>query len=190
MAEGALVDRLDDVVGVEGWSRRLLPLGADAVVCELELLGVRKSAVAASFGGVIDMPRVCAWAFGRAAALFGIAAPAAQVVWVDFDDESGFPLELPELGYSEAVADASAIGDEGGPATAVGAPAAADVSGADRSEGRQAIDRLVERLRGEGLGRQAAALVVEHGGYGRNAEQARELYRKLRELLLERGAVS
>ena len=40
------------------------------------------------------------------------------------------------------------------------------------------------------LGRQAAALVVEYGGYGRSAEAARELYRRLRELLLQKGAPS
>jgi hypothetical protein len=32
--------------------------------------------------------------------------------------------------------------------------------------------------------------VVEHGGYGRSPEDARELYRKLRELLLEKGTAS
>ncbi|MEJ2666747.1 MAG: hypothetical protein P8Z81_06565 [Deinococcales bacterium] len=187
VAERALVDRLDEAVGVEGWSRRLLPLGADAVVCELELLGVRKSAVAASFGGVIDMPRVCAWAFGRAAALLGMTAPAVEAVWVEFDVDSGLPLEPPEVAH---VPGAGAASQSGSTAQPVAAPAVGAAASDERSEGRQAIDRLVERLRGEGLGQRAAALVVEHGGYGHTAQEARELYRKLRELMLEKGALS
>ncbi len=160
------------------------------MVCELELLGVRKSAAATSFGGVIDMPRVCGWAFARAAALLGMTAPAVEAVCVEFDVDSGLPLELPEVGRAPGGGAASQSGNTAQPVAPVGAPAVGAAASDERSEGRQAIDRLVERLRGEGLGQRAAALVVEHGGYGYTAEEARELYRKLRALLLEKGALS
>lgn len=201
---------------------RLTPLGPDAVVCELELLGVHKSAVARSFDGRIDMQRVCGWAFGCAAALFGLLPPRSEGAWVDFDLDGGEPVLLPGDGVDDA---GPLTHDDGAPADGVpadgapgddppgafedGAPvlletpagagvaeasageaAPPEAAGEVRSPGQQAIERLVDRLRAEGLGRQAAGLVVAHGGYGRSPEDARSLYRELRELLLEKGAVS
>jgi len=268
VSEAAVVERLDAVLGVEGWSVRLLPLGSDAVVCELALLGVHKSAVAGSFAGTLAMERVGAWALGRAAGLCGMHPFTRRGAWVDFDLETGEPVFLPEDGAeggpesgtgsgtgiapesgAEAALDAgagtaeppntrecddlpaetavAAAGDAGESVSEEGAAevdgfgndmSESDASGSDapgndgpvdgghadreadgsagadagtaRSEGQQAIERLVDRLRAEGLGRQAAALVVEYGGYGRSAEAARELYRRLRELLLQKGAPS
>lgn len=200
VAEGFVVRRLDEATGVEGWSKRLLPLGADAVVCELWALDVHRSAVARSFGGVVDMQRVCAWAFGRAAALFGARPPVEGDAWVDFDPEAGEPLYLPATDAAAAPSRAvSGGGDPGGRAQPSAEGAAYLDRGADaspggaappadaRAEAQQVIERLLERLKAEGLGREAAALVVEHGGYGRSSEDARELYRKLRELLLQKG---
>lgn len=224
--EDAVTRRLDEVLGIEGWSKRLTPLGADAVLCELEVLGVRKSAAARSFDGRVDPQRVCAWAFGRAAALFGMVPPAVEGAWVDVDTDTAEPLYLPEvvLGAGPrpdaadpepdahdppptqldpgASAEADARPDADAAPSGV-APAATEirpsVAGDDdapppptgpRSEGQQAIERLMDRLRAEGLGRQAAGVVVAHGGYGRTPEDARRLYRELRELLLERSPVS
>ncbi len=226
----AVVERLNQVLGVEGWSTRLVPLGPDAVVCELELLGVHKTGVARSFGGQLAVERVCAWALGRAASLCGMRPPSERGAWVDFDFETGEPVVVPEIGVEDGHAVDREIGryddgqrEDGGvetggvgiggvesdgiedvpaedvPAEDVpgGAVAASDPrpgsapapeTGPGRSEGQQVIERLVERLRAEGLGREAATLVVEHGGYGRSPEEARELYRRLRELLLDRGA--
>jgi hypothetical protein len=211
--EVAVVERLDDVLGVDGWSTRLLPMGPDAVVCELELLGVRKSAAARSFGGLLDMTRVCGWALGRAAGLAGMRPPVVRDAWVDFDMEIGEPVVLPEgapaagaAGVQEPAAvptygadleDEPAAGGSGLDAAGQSTVEAPDETGGRppassdaRSEGQQVIERLVDRLRAVGLGREAAALVVEHGGYGRSPEDARELYRKLRELLLEKGTAS
>lgn len=61
-----------------------------------------------------------------------------------------------------------------------------------RTDGRTAgahevIERLIERLREEGLGKEAALLVVRYQGYGRTPEESRELYGRLRALLLEKG---
>ena len=239
MSGPAVVERLNQVLGIEGWSMRLVPLGPDAVVCELELLGVHKTGVARSFGGQLAVERVCAWAMGRAARLCGMRPPSERGAWVDFDFEAGEPVVVPEIGI-EAGHEADREFDldgtlADGPAGAwrwsmervawrrvvwgsvvwramvsrpvpprtsrrrrpLGAARASDArpgaapapeTGPARSEGQQVIERLVERLRAEGLGREAATLVVEHGGYGRSPEEARELYRRLRELLLDRGA--
>jgi hypothetical protein len=252
VSEPAVVERLDQVLGIEGWSMRLVPLGPDAVVCELELLGVHKTGVARSFGGQLAMDRVCAWAMGRAAGRCGMRPPSERGAWVDFDFETGEPVVVPEIGIdadhdagpefgldgprAEGRAGAGRAGaarDGAGPAGA-GRDGGVEAGGAEidgveagrfeaggveaggveavpsdggafdarqdgepapdtgpaRSEGQQVIERLVERLRAEGLGREAATLVVEHGGYGRSPEEARELYRRLRELLLERGTAS
>jgi hypothetical protein len=217
----AVVERLNQVLGIEGWSTRLVPLGPDAVVCELELLGVHKTAVARSFGGQLAAERVCAWALGRAAGLCGMRPPSERGAWVDFDFETGEPVVVPEIGVESGHEvgryEVGRREDGGGETGGVGiggmesggidavpsqdvfdgvveasepqvGAAPAPAAGPARSEGQQVIERLVERLRAEGLGREAATLVVEHGGYGRSPEEARELYRRLRELLLERGA--
>lgn len=52
-----------------------------------------------------------------------------------------------------------------------------------KSEGQQAIDRLVERLRGEGYGSDVARIITSFGGYGTTPEQRRALYGELRALL-------
>lgn len=201
----ALVARLDDTLGVDGWSVRFLPAGTDALVCELGLLGVTKSALARSFHDLLGMGRVEAFALGRAARLLGLRPPAARSAWVDIDLESGEVLAVPEAESQDL--DGFGTGDgrvqgvdsrDGAGATAAAAqepapPAAVPSepeSGLARSQGQQAIERLVDRLRAEGRGTRAAALIVEHGGYGRSPEEARELYRKLRELLLEKGATT
>ncbi len=215
MSEAAVVERLDTVLGVDGWSLRFVPAGPDALVCELALLGVHKSAVARSFAGTLPMDRVAGWALGRAAGLCGMRPVTANGAWVDFDLETGEPVVEPEVGPEVEPEFGSEIGHDVGPGTipdgpvgaapenwagdgaadreqqAVGASEGEAVeAGEARSEGQQVIERLVDRLRAEGLGREAAALVVEHGGYGRTAEEARELYRRLRSLLLQKGAPS
>ncbi len=160
-------------------------------------------------------------ALALAAAAFGIGPSRKDRFWsvVDFDSEAGEPLYLPsEDLWREAMAAGaegitgaqSAAGAERFAAAARGvvpgaqaeagprqptAPGhSADAIGAqapERSQGAQAIDKLVERLNEEGLGREAARLVVAHHGYGRNPDEGRELYSKLRALLLEkRGAGS
>ena len=73
-----------------------------------------------------------------------------------------------------------------------GAPYAAPVATAElppieKPAGQQAIDRLVERLRGEGLGLEAAKLLIEYGGYGDDPPTARDLYARLRALFKDRS---
>ena len=55
-------------------------------------------------------------------------------------------------------------------------------------EGQRVIVRLIDRLREEGLGAEAAKRVTAHGGYGSTPDARRELYADLRALLKERSA--
>lgn len=223
----AIVDRLDDAVGREGWSNRYLPLGPAAVICELTIASVTKSAVA---GGVRGMPfeagRAADAALSAAAERFGLRPPAEASVayWVDADPETGQPLHEPEVRdpgapaarREEPGASASAPEEPGDdsmasvepsvasvePNTAAvtldepdafggaqgGSTAVANPQPSPHQDGREVIDRLMDRLRAEGLGADAARLVMTFGGYGRDPDDARELYRRLRALLLERAA--
>lgn len=140
---------------------------------------------------------------------------AAQLPWVDYNLESGeilFEPDLSELGAaSEPPAEAvfggatpsvgasSVSSREGAPSPELPTPPPSSVSplsapptpqdpapSAPKPAGQQAIDRLLERLRAEGLGLQAAKLVVQYGGYGADPAAAKELYAQLRALLLSR----
>ncbi len=182
-----LKDRLDEAAGVENWENRFRPVGVDAMICELSVAGVTKSAVARSGRSDFDATILADVALAKAAALFGVQPPADpyEAYWVDYDTEAEEPLFLPE------------------PATevtqALREPSTLDISAAPlgqedpetvRPEGQQVIERLVDRLKAEGLGHEAARLVVSFGGFGRTTEEARDLYKRLRELLLEKGAAA
>ncbi|MER3483234.1 MAG: DNA repair protein Rad52, partial [Meiothermus sp.] len=45
------------------------------------------------------------------------------------------------------------------------------------------IDRLIERLKEAGLGKQAAQIITRHGGYGKTPDETRRVYGELRALL-------
>jgi hypothetical protein len=168
----AVVARLDEVCGVEGWSKRYLPFGAEALVCELTIDGVTKAEVVHARSPQ-DLPEALAGsALSRVAANFGLRPPIDDdaSAWVDADPETGEPLHPPEVGATAPAADVPAL-----------APAL------DKPAGQVAIDRLVERLREDGLGLEAAKLLIEYGGYGDDPETARDLYGKLRDLLRDRS---
>ena len=168
----AVVDRFDEVLGRAGWSLQLAPLGASAVVCTLQALGVSKS-VAVAFG-TDDAEKAARDAVALAAEQFGLRPPVERAAeyWVECDPESGEPLYEPTIS----------------PPVVTARDEAAPVSH-DKTPGQQAIDRLLERLKAEGQGLEAAKLVVAYGGYGSSPEKARELYGKLRALLLNQEAV-
>ncbi len=157
------------------------------------------------------------FALARCAAQFGLRLPYVSddpSYWVDFDAEAGEALFEPEPVCASAgpgpltaqagqgVVAATAAGTGATPAVAAAAAAAAAVEEADSeratepppqktgsaSGGHEVIERLIERLNAEGLGREAAKLVVRYGGYGRTPEESRELYRQLRSILLQREA--
>lgn len=173
--------RLDAELGVAGWSNNFRLLGRRAMACHLTIAGVTKAAVVTTRGGVADMERLSEDALARAAELFGLVPPVDPTItcWVDYDPETGEPLHEPELTPSLPSIAATAPG-------AIAESAEAPVT----AVAREVIDRLVERLKMEGLGIEAARLLVAYGGYGRDAVTARELYAKLRNLLVDKGTVT
>ena len=100
--------------------------------------------------------------------------------WVAW--ENGRPTS-PLPAVDVALRDAATASDvpDAQPQAASGGDDAA--SEAVKSEGQQAIDRLVERLRGEGHGVEVAKIVSSFGGYGTTPEERRALYGELRSLL-------
>lgn len=178
LQESAINQRLDAVLGAKGWSNSFAPLGEAALSCSLTLhleVSVTKAAVA-SLGH--NSAEACAEeALANAAERLGMRPPldASQRIWVDYDPESRVPLYEPDLGaVMTPAAEAAAELTLAEPSTPAEKPA-----------GQQAIDRLVERLRAAGRGLEAAKLLVDYGGYGTDPDAARELYAKLRALLLE-----
>ena len=209
LATTAVSARLDATCGPAGWSFQLSPLGPDALVCNLTVAGVTRAAVAQAAAGLGEpetSPRVrptmlAEIALSNCMVLFGAVLPTADDDWVDYDPDAAVPLYTPvpltagpdaaRLGEVPLVAPAPDAGAPLAPAPA-SVPAAPELSESAeerRPDGHLAIDRLIERLKSEGLGKEAAKLVVAHHGYGRTPEEGRELYRKLRELLLEKAVV-
>jgi hypothetical protein len=178
LAPEAVYERLDEVLGRDGWSNRYLPLGADALVCELTVDGVTKSAVVRSRSPHDDPETVAASALSRAAERFGLCppVPAGASAWVDADPDTGEPLHPPAV-----AADAAPAFESGSAPLVLGSPPLID-----KPAGHQAIDRLVERLADEGFGLAAAKLLIEYGGYGDDPDTARDLYARLRSLLRDR----
>ncbi len=168
--------RLDETLGVAGWSSRYRAVG-EAVACELSVGNVSKSALAES--AHVDKSTASHDAFVYAAELFGMLPPVNrfETYQVDYDAEAKAPLFDPEVGPSAEHLQR----EEVSPPVVAETPA--------KSAGQQAIDKLVERLEGEGKGKEVAKLIVKYGGYGQNPDAARELYSKLRALLVgESGA--
>ena len=202
-APEALMQRFDSVCGKGGWSFTLAPLGGDALVANLSLLGAARAAVVNV--GPAPAPQAADLALANCAAMFGVRLPFAaedESYWVDFDPEAGEPLYLPEPVALETAAPepasrswtrapsepvASAVAARAAPTddAAVDAPVVTATNA-----GHEVIERLLERLKDEGMGKEAARLVVRYNGYGRTAEESRELYGRLRSLLMRSGAES
>jgi hypothetical protein len=193
----AVLMRLNAVVGVAGWSNLYTPSG-EAIICALTVHGitphgvtrhgvtkdgVTKSAVSAE--PLLNVAERAQDALVRAAEHFLLTPPVEQraIYWVDYNPEAAEILYEPEPvvaadGGVPPAALATAPNAPVASAVATGAPEATK-----KTEGQMAIDRLVERLQSQGMGLDAAKLVSLFGGYGGNPEQARELYRQLRDLL-------
>jgi hypothetical protein len=172
--------RLDETLGVAGWSSRYRALG-EAVACELLVSNVTKSAVAESTH--VDKSTASNDAFVYAAELFGILPPVDRFghYQVDYDVEAKAPLYDPEIAVtSEPSLEKAQLETLSGP----------EETAPVKSAGQLAIDKLVERLEQEGKGKEVAKLVVKYGGYGQNPDAARELYSKLRTLLVGESGVS
>lgn len=203
LAGSAVSARLDRSVGQDNWSYQLLPMGERTLVCNLSVSGVSRAGTATVARGLsdFDAATLADEALAAAAERFGMTAGSEAIAWVEFDAEAGEPLYLPEEDHDDVatteVADTEApgrvpAGTGLSPADAVPLgtpPATSDPVRVDQDvdqkpAGHEVIERLLDRLREEGLGRDAARLVVTYGGYGRSQTEARELYGKLRALLL------
>lgn len=218
LAAGALRARLDEAAGPDGWSLRLTPWDDSRLIAELTVHGTARAAVArvasapellleGDDGGGDAGAAATAAALTAAAALFG-AAPPIRVRgdgWVDADPGTGEALYPPAYAVAGAtevasgptasdgppepdVPSAGPSGDGGAAGARTEAESEEPKPEEPKPEGQQMIDRIVGRLREEGMGAEAARLVTVYGGYGRDPASRRELYAKLRALLVERSA--
>lgn len=192
----AIATILDGYFGVEGWGNRFQPMSAGALVCELEIDGLSKSAVVAAVGAqaeaAVDAEALAGAALTASAALHGLDLPfdPGEEAWVPWDADAEAPLAGRDAGVPphEGVPSGEPVPPDAAGSEAVrppGMPSEAPGHAPIRSEGQQAIDKLMDRLREAGLGFEAAKLVNQHQGYGHDADAARELYARLRQLLLD-----
>jgi len=191
LTRASIAARLDEVVGLANWSYQLLPLGQRALVCNLVIAGVSRSGTAAVARGSrrFDVALLAEHALASAAEGFGMSPAGKAIAWVDFDAETGEPLYQPEddevePGEADDLVSPRSGDVSGEPTVPAVAQAAAEAGAGAKPTGHDVIDRLLDRLREQGMGKEAARLVVQHGGYGRSQAEARELYGKLRALLL------
>lgn len=167
-----VLDRLDRVVGPEGWHDEYQVL-ADAertlkdergerqerlveVKCHLTVLGVTKEDV----GEGDSLKAAFSDALKRAAVKFGVGRYLYRLEkqWVDYDAEKG-RFTPPRLPTQEAPEEE------------------------EKPEAHRLIDQLLERLKEKGLGKEAARILTRYGGYGKTPEETKKLYGELRNLL-------
>lgn len=198
VAMPALSGALDEAFGVASWGNRYVPFGEGVVGCELTVEGVPKSFIARGVAGHADPTELAAAALTGAAALHGVALPVDPAIdaWVEYDLDEGEPLYWPNpaearsSGITRSPAETGADAPTGTdaltdtPSRPSSSPPEDASQPAAKSEGQRAIDRLVDRLRDAGHGLEAARLVTAHKGYGTDPDAARELYARLRQLLL------
>ncbi len=170
----SLMQRLKSVLTPTDWSLRYVNLADEAVCAELSILGNTRSSVLSLLSPERTAVIAAQDAFVYAAEAFGIVPPADsnRDYWVDYDAEHHCALYEPDLEEpvtAEVLPDADKRPD----------------GNSEKSAGHQAIDRLVDRLKQEGFGLEAARLLIRFGGYGQNPEEARGLYGELRALLLK-----
>lgn len=184
----AVLEHLDSIASRAGWSNSFFTVGDHALGCALSIAGVAKSVVLPL--AYPNMPTDAAErandALVQAAERFGIL-PEIDVslrYWVEVDPEALSILHEPTevqrypevLRVSQQPIAASEDFRLDARPLGVG-----DVP--TKPSGQMMIDKLLERLKDAGLGLQAAKLVINHKGYGHNAEEAKRLYGKLRALL-------
>jgi hypothetical protein len=165
----SVLDRLDQVVGPENWNDQYEVLhlreeGPDRprlceVKCRLTVYGVTKEDV----GEGDSLKAAFSDALKRAAVKFGIGRHLYRLEkqWVDHDPQTG-RFTPPRL---EA------------------APAEEE----EKPEAHRLIDRLVERLKEEGRGKEVAQILIRYKGYGSTPEETKRLYGELRDLLKKKA---
>ncbi|MEM6430664.1 MAG: hypothetical protein AAF708_15600 [Deinococcota bacterium] len=188
----AVRTRLNTVLTPVGWSYRFDPVNG-AMSCTLSLSELSRAALVSLNSPVpLDTNTRAHDAFVYAAEGFGML-PRADVsaqYWVEFDAEQRSILYEPELLPESALPklaklSGTSIADE----LVIDSKPLTESKPVVKSEGQQAIDKVMERLKAQGQGLEAAKLAITYNGYGDNPDMAREFYGKLRDLLLaESGA--
>ena len=208
LAIPAIRRRLDDAFGSDGWSLTLAPWREAMLIATIDVGDVQRSAIATVLGApgldasgasseLTVQETVTGAGWTAALETLGVTLPV-QVDGdgvVDADPERGEPLHPPEVILVD-VTDAQTVPQDAdgrgeastSPAVVAGAAPLSETADpeAHKPEGHKMIDRIVERLRGEGLGADVARLVTRYGGYGQDADASRALYAELRALLRER----
>lgn len=175
----AVLDRLDEVVGIHGWQDSYEVLhtptnaaGHYAVKCKLTVMDISKEDV----GEGDSFKAAFADALLRTAMKFGLGRHLYHLEkqWVDHDPETGqfHPPHTPEVASHKRTPPEASSRPESTPTPLEAKP-----------EPQELIDRLIERLKEAGLGKQAAQIVMKYGGYGKHPDETRKLYGELRALL-------
>jgi hypothetical protein len=182
----AVLDRLDEAVGIQGWqdSYELLQTppaeapGNYAVKCRLIVMGISKE----DLGEGDSLRAAFSEALKRAAVKFGVGRFLYRLdkQWVDHDPDTG-KFSIPSVAmapaeYKSLTSEAKAPPPE---ARAESLRPATEA----KPEPQELIDRLIERLKEAGLGKQTAQIVTKYGGYGKHPDETRKLYGELRALL-------
>ncbi|WP_018465297.1 Rad52/Rad22 family DNA repair protein [Calidithermus timidus] len=168
----SVLERLDEAVGPEGWQDTYEVLvareGSFAVRCRLSVLGVSKEDV----GEGESLKAAFSDALKRAAVKFGVGRYLYRLEkqWVDHDPDSG-RFTPPQL---ERPAQ---------PLRAGHAEAQEALAEAEKPEPQELIDRLIDRLKEMGMGKEVARIVMKYQGYGKSLDETRQLYGELRGLL-------
>jgi len=189
-----VLDRLDEVLGPSGWADSYELLEARdanyAVRCRLTVLDTAKEDV----GEGDSLKAAFSDALKRAAVKFGIGRYLYRLdkQWVDHDPDSG-RFKIPELNWGEPkplLEGSRPDLKRAEPAPLAEPPRPLPPEAVEGAEGEPAkpepqelIDRLMERLKEAGLGKQAALIVNKYSGYGKTPDETRRLYGELRALL-------
>ncbi|PZA06734.1 MULTISPECIES: Rad52/Rad22 family DNA repair protein [unclassified Meiothermus] len=174
-----VLDRLDEVVGPEGWQDHYEVLvekeGNYAVKCRLTLLEVSKEDV----GEGDSLKAAFSDALKRAAVKFGVGRYLYRLEkqWVDHDPATG-RFEAPQLEVEATPPEPHPAGLEE-PSPGEGAAEAPPA----KPEPQELIHRLIDRLKEQGMGKEVARIVMKYQGYGSSPEETKRLYGELRALL-------
>lgn len=183
-----VLDRLDEVVGPEGWQDHYEVLvqkeGNYAVKCRLTLLEVSKEDV----GEGDSLKAAFSDALKRAAVKFGVGRYLYRLEkqWVDHDPATGH-FEAPPYPKLQHPAASHPLGpvaslEEESPEVRLPSDGEAEASPA-KPEPQELIDRLIDRLKELGMGKEVARIVMKYQGYGSSPEETKRLYGELRSLL-------
>ena len=149
----AVLDRLDEVVGPENWHDTYELLARDEEAFYVKCRLTVLGVTKEDAGEGESLKAAFSDALKRAAVKFGIGRHL-------------YRMEKAWVDYDEKTGRFTPPG-----------------GAAQKPEAHELIDRLLERLRAEGKGREAAKILTKYGGYGKTPEETKKLYGELRALL-------